>query len=205
MNGTKLESVQCVKNLGVTVASTLKFSRQCKDATGKANRMLGFINRNFSFKNKDLILPLQVWVLHHAKYIGKIGAVQRRATKMITSLRNKPCEENNFLLFSNWEVREVTADLKGVYVLKKVKNHWVRIRAFISKAKSFLIQLPVLERNTPYKGELELLVLSLQSWCPPPNVRCSFSARWRWLINLRIIVIDCWVRSNSRVGDFSGP
>ncbi len=42
MNGTKLESVQCVKDC-VTIASSLKFSQQCKDAAGKANRMLGFI------------------------------------------------------------------------------------------------------------------------------------------------------------------
>ncbi len=40
MNGTKLESVQCVKDLGVTVASSHKFSQHCKDAAGKANRML---------------------------------------------------------------------------------------------------------------------------------------------------------------------
>ncbi len=58
MNGTKLESVQCVKNLGVSIISSLKFSQQCKDAAGKANRMLGITNRNFSFKNKDVILPL---------------------------------------------------------------------------------------------------------------------------------------------------
>ncbi len=60
MNGVKLDGVQCVKNLGVSIASNLKFSQQCKDAAGKANRMLGFINRNFSFKNKDIILPLYI-------------------------------------------------------------------------------------------------------------------------------------------------
>ncbi len=49
INGSKLESAQCVKDLGVSVASNLKFSQQCKNATGKANRMLGFINGNFSF------------------------------------------------------------------------------------------------------------------------------------------------------------
>ncbi len=58
MNGTILKSVQFVKDLGITIALSLKFSQQCKDAAGKANRMLGFINRNFSFKNKDVILPL---------------------------------------------------------------------------------------------------------------------------------------------------
>ncbi len=69
MNGTKLESVQCVKDLGVTVASSLKFSQQCKDATGKANRMLGFTNRNFSFKDKDVILPLYISLVRpHLEY-----------------------------------------------------------------------------------------------------------------------------------------
>ncbi len=58
MSGEKHESVHCVKDLGVTITSDLKFSQQCKDAAGKANRMLGFIKRNFTFKNKDIILPL---------------------------------------------------------------------------------------------------------------------------------------------------
>ncbi len=52
MNGTKLESLQCFKDLDIKIASSLKFSKQWKDAAGKANRMLGFINRNFSFKNR---------------------------------------------------------------------------------------------------------------------------------------------------------
>ncbi len=32
MNGTKFESVQCVKDLGITIPSSFRFSRQCKDA-----------------------------------------------------------------------------------------------------------------------------------------------------------------------------
>ncbi len=58
MNGTNLESVRCVKDTGVTIAFRLKFSQKCKDAAGKANRRLGLININFSFKNKNVILPL---------------------------------------------------------------------------------------------------------------------------------------------------
>ncbi len=89
MNGTKLKSVQCVKHLGVSVASSLKFSQQCKDAASKANRMLSFINRNFSFKTINVILPLytslvrphleyavQFWKPHYAKDIAKLEAVQ---------------------------------------------------------------------------------------------------------------------------------
>ncbi len=60
MNGPKIDSIQFVKDLGVTIASSLKFSPQCKDAARKANRMLGFIKRNSSFKNKAVILPLYI-------------------------------------------------------------------------------------------------------------------------------------------------
>ncbi len=69
MNGTKLESVQCVKDFRDLVASGLKFSQQCKDAAGKANRMLDFINRNISFKTKDVILPLYTSLVRpHLEY-----------------------------------------------------------------------------------------------------------------------------------------
>ncbi len=39
MNGVKLEIVQCVKELGVSAGSDLKFTRQYKDAADKAIRM----------------------------------------------------------------------------------------------------------------------------------------------------------------------
>ncbi len=39
--GAKLNSVQCVNDLGVTIALNLKFTEQCKDAAGKIYRMLG--------------------------------------------------------------------------------------------------------------------------------------------------------------------
>ncbi len=107
MNSTKLESVQCVKDLGGKISCSLKFSQQCKDIAGKANRMLGFIKRNFSFQNKDVILPryislvrlhleyaVQFWAPHYAKNIAKLEVVQRRATKMITFLRNKSYDES---------------------------------------------------------------------------------------------------------------
>ncbi len=57
MNGIKLRSVQCVKDLGITIPSSLKLFQQYKDAASKVNRMLGFISRNF-FKGKDIILPI---------------------------------------------------------------------------------------------------------------------------------------------------
>ncbi len=49
MRGVKLTSVQCIKDLRVKTASNFKFSQQCIDAANKANRMLGFIKRNFFY------------------------------------------------------------------------------------------------------------------------------------------------------------
>ncbi len=106
MNGVKLDSVQRVKDFIFSNALNLKFSRQCEEATGQVNIMLGFISRNFSLKNEDIILSLYISLVrphleyavqflspHHTKYIAKLEAVQQRATKMIKSLRNKSCKE----------------------------------------------------------------------------------------------------------------
>lgn len=37
------EAHKCAKDLGVMIASNLKFSHQCKDASGKGNRIQDFI------------------------------------------------------------------------------------------------------------------------------------------------------------------
>ncbi len=57
MSGEKLKSVHCVKDLGITIASNFKFSQQCKDAAGKANRILALISC-LSFKDNDIISAL---------------------------------------------------------------------------------------------------------------------------------------------------
>ncbi len=74
VNGVKTERVQCAKDLGVTAPFKLKFSRQCKDAAGKTNRMLGFLNRNFSFNDKDIILPIHNSLFRpHLEYVVQFG------------------------------------------------------------------------------------------------------------------------------------
>ncbi len=135
----KLESVHCVKDLGVTITSNLKFSQHCKEAACKANRTLGFININFCFKNKDIILPMyeyislvrphleyavQFWSPHHGKDIAKLEAFQRRVTKMIPSLRNKSYEERlaRLNLFSH-EKRRLRGKLIECFkILKGCEN-----------------------------------------------------------------------------------
>ncbi len=47
MCGVKIKSVHSAKDIGVTVASNLKFSQQCNESVKKANRMMGLIKRIF--------------------------------------------------------------------------------------------------------------------------------------------------------------
>ncbi len=106
MMGQKIVATPSVKDLGITISKNLKFSQHCNEAAKKANRILGFVKRNFTYKSKDIILPLyislvrphleyaiQFWAPHLRKDILKLESVQRRATKLIPSLHNKPYEE----------------------------------------------------------------------------------------------------------------
>ena len=106
MLGKPITVTPCVRDLGITLTTNLKFSQHCNEAAKKANRMLGFISRNFTYKSKDIVLPLylslvrphleyavQFWAPHLQKDIRKLESVQRRATKLIPSLRNKPYED----------------------------------------------------------------------------------------------------------------
>ncbi len=52
MNGVRLESVQCVKDLW----SNVELSQQCKDITNEDNKMLAFINTNVPSDVKKCII-----------------------------------------------------------------------------------------------------------------------------------------------------
>ncbi len=108
MRGVKIKSVHAAQDLDVTVASNLKVSQQCDDSVRKVNRMMSLIERKFSFKNKNVVLPfyniiciailyyeyaVQFSSPHHEKDIVVLEGVQRTATKTIPPLRNKPYEE----------------------------------------------------------------------------------------------------------------
>lgn len=87
MSGVKLKGVQCAKNWGVKIASNLKIFKQCNDAVNTANRIWGFIKRNLSFKDKDVILynslvraqleyTIQFWSPYLAKDTAKLESIQ---------------------------------------------------------------------------------------------------------------------------------
>ena len=106
MNNVQLINVDREKDLGVIISKDLKPSEQCTEIVKIANKLVGFIGRTFTFKSEKVILTLynslvrphleycvQFWSPYYRKDIEKLERIQRRVTKMIPRLRNKPYEE----------------------------------------------------------------------------------------------------------------
>ena len=129
----KLKEVSEVKDLGVIIQEDLKVSQQCSKVIRTANQVLGMIYRSFQFKSSEIILPLykslvrphleycvQAWRPHLQKDIDLLEKVQRRATRMIVSLKNVPYEKRlNYLRLTTLETRRTRGDLIQVFKILK--------------------------------------------------------------------------------------
>ena len=106
MDGFRLTEVNQEKDLGITISNDLKHGKHCSEVVKTANKLVGFIGRAFEFKSEKVILTLynalvrphleycvQFWSPYYRKDIDKLERVQRRVTKLIPRLRNKPYEE----------------------------------------------------------------------------------------------------------------
>jgi hypothetical protein len=133
MNGKYLEEVTEERDLGVIFQNDLKCSRQCLKAVNTANKVLGMIKRSFSVRDKDVILQLykslvrphleysiQAWRPHFQKDIDLIEGVQRRATKLISDLKDKSYENRlRILNLTTLETRRLRGDLIEVFKIFK--------------------------------------------------------------------------------------
>ena len=129
MGGQWLAESDREKDLGIVVSQDLKTHVQCLEARNKANRMLGIINRNVSYKSKDVITKLynsyvrphleyciQAWRPYHRGDIDMLEKVQRRATKLIPSLRRLSYEDRlRELNMFSFERRCERGDMIEVY------------------------------------------------------------------------------------------
>lgn len=106
LNGSNLTKVNQEKDLGITISSDLKPEKHISEVVKTANKLTGFIGRAFDYKSEKVILTLfnslvrphleycvQFWSPYYRKDIDKLERVQRRVTKMIPRLKNKPYEE----------------------------------------------------------------------------------------------------------------
>jgi len=133
-----VEEVSVERDLGVFVTSDLKSGKQCLEARNRANRMLGIINRNVSYKSKRVIRKLynsyvrphleycvQAWSPHFRYDINLLERVQRRATKLVPGLRDLDYETRlRELGMYSLERRRIRGDLIEVF---KIMNGMVDI------------------------------------------------------------------------------
>ena len=114
------------RDLGVIVSNDLKAHRQCVEAKNKAEKMLGIIKRNVSYKSKEVVTKLyNSYVRPHLEYCiqawrpyhrGDIERVQRRATKLVPSLRRLSYEDRlKQLNMYSLERRSKRGDMIQVY------------------------------------------------------------------------------------------
>jgi hypothetical protein len=112
MGGQPLAKVTGEKDIGIIINSDLKPSKQCTAAAIKANKMLGIIKINITYKTKYNVLKLyrfNAFVRPHLEYcmqflspylrkdVIKLEKVQHRANKLIPTLRSKSYEDGLFI------------------------------------------------------------------------------------------------------------
>ena len=101
MSNQQLPTTDQQRDLGIIITKDRKWQKQTEKSCKTANRILGFIARNFRYTSKELILPfykslvrphlehaVQFCSPHLSRDIDKIEKIQRRATKMIPKIRN---------------------------------------------------------------------------------------------------------------------
>ena len=106
MNNQPLPTVCQEKDLGVLVDNELKFHQHTASVVAKANRLLAIINKSFinldtvmlPLLYKSLVRPVleyanAVWGPFFINDQVMIEKVQKRATRMVSSIRNLPYEE----------------------------------------------------------------------------------------------------------------
>ena len=131
MNGIKLEDIEEEQDLGIIVQNNLKCAKQCAKAVKQANKTLGIIKRTFRHLNQQILLLLfkslvrphleycvQAWRPHLQKDIDLIEGVQRRATKLIPSLKVKSYQDRlQILKLPTLENRRLRGDMIEVFKL----------------------------------------------------------------------------------------
>ena len=135
--GKQLDVCNEEKDLGVIITNDLKSSRQCIEVEKRAQKILGYIKRQFTTKNEKTILTLynalvrphleyavQFWSPSMRKDIERLEKVQARATKLIPSVRHLSYERRlEKLNLYSLEKRRIRGQLIETFkMLKGIEN-----------------------------------------------------------------------------------
>lgn len=161
MLGQQIQPSNVEKDLGVLISSDLKSTVQCLEVEKRCHKILGYINRQFRYRDKQTVLTLynslvrplleyavQFWTPTLRQDIQRLERVQARATKLVPEIRNKGYQRrlDDLNLFS-LETRRLRGQLIETFKIMKGINK-------IDRAKLFtLSENPT--RNHGWKVELK--------------------------------------------------
>jgi hypothetical protein len=125
----KLAESEAEKDLGVMIDNKLSFKQHVSQATSKANRTVGIIRRSFTCLTEQTFVTLYKSLVRPTLEYGhsvynpqskqlccELEDVQRRATKLLASLKDKPYEERlRTLRLPSLEHRRSRGDMIEVY------------------------------------------------------------------------------------------
>ena len=102
------------------IDSTLKPAAHIANCAKKANQMLMMIQKTITYKNKEILLCIRVWLDHiwNIGHIRLIEGVQQRFTRMIPELKSLPYEARlKRLNLTTLEIRRIRGDLIEIYTI----------------------------------------------------------------------------------------
>ena len=154
MGETRLQVVEEEKDLGVLTSNSLKFGKHIAKAAAAANKKLGLLKHTFRYWTEESLSTLyKVYVRPHLEYcvqacapvlrrdINVLEQVQRRATKLVPSLKNLPYEERlRRLNLTTLEERRERGDM--IETFKILKNF-----DKIDPRKFFTLRRDMVERD----------------------------------------------------------
>ena len=133
----KIERTNLIKDLGVTFDPQLKFSTHIKEKVNKAYARLGIIKRNFNYMSPDVFCLLykamirshleyasSVWNPHCKEDIEILEKVQRRATKLVKTIKHLSYEDRlKTLKLPTLKYRRIRGDLIEVFKIVTSKDN----------------------------------------------------------------------------------
>ena len=155
INNKTLEETTEEKDLGVIVTPDWKAAAHVAKVAAKANSMVGRINRAFNYMDVDMfkaIYPSMIrshmeyaapaWSPHLKKDINLLEQVQRRATRLVLSLRDSTYEHRKSVLgLTSLEDRRIRGDLIEVYKIIHGLEKVQRSKFFILESEIHDIRL----------------------------------------------------------------
>ena len=130
MDGVPLKVTECEKDIGVYIQPSLKPSYHIAEAVKTANRVLGMLSKNFTFRDRYHFIKLykqrvrchleyavQVWNPWLAQDIENIESVQKRAIRMCRGLSGTYEEKLKAVGLTTLCERRVRGDMIQTYTI----------------------------------------------------------------------------------------